>query len=411
MSNIRSRLVSSVPTAPATPAAKAKRPAILAGVAQVHVWLKAEAEAILAKPVSEKTQATYAGNGMRLDARRIEGEAIDLTPHLGKARTFYAYRAAVRWDAARRGLDAVEAWNRAKKSGNDVAAADAWQRVVYAAADLMTYPKEAKPGLPSPSSVALGLDDPKPEGAPHRARREGLAKTVSHSTAKLRTANSIARKYPQWRTLIWDSLVERKSPWLDHTAVAALTGARPVELSTAQIQRVGDELRIGITGAKVSDTKGQEWRMFTLKNDGTPEFAHLMAKAHRTWGVVGLPEGVIDYPDAFSAALARAGQKVLPKAGRMSGYVYRHIFASDIKADNGSKYEIAAALGHAVTKTQNAYGRAAGGTAGKRSMSVQCARPIKATHGTGYASTPSMSPPSVAQVQAVFTTPSFSPTP
>ena len=40
--------------------------------------------------------------------------------------------------------------------------------------DLVQYPKDAKPGLPSARAVALGLDDPKPEGAPTRAKKKGV---------------------------------------------------------------------------------------------------------------------------------------------------------------------------------------------------------------------------------------------
>lgn len=370
------------------------------------MWLRQQAAEVLATPVGEKTRAQYERNGARLDAARPPGEAIDLSAHEGKASTFYAYRAAVRWHAAQRGAEAVKNYNAAKKAGDDVAAADAWQRVLYAAADLVTYPKDAKPGLPSPQAVAMGLDDPKPEGRPARAKREGRAATATRETAKLKAANSIARKYPDWRARMWVRLVEVDSPWLDHAAVAALTGARPEELRTAQIKRSGDVLQVAIYGAKVDGTKGQPWRLFTLKNDGSPEYAHLWAKARNKERTVDLPTGVTDYPDAFSAALARAGKQALPNADRMSGYVYRHAMASDLKADGFSREHIAAALGHAVTKTQDAYGRAIGGSAGKRALAVQCAREIRETHDTRY-TTPQPAPSLAVQPTQAFATPAF----
>ena len=88
---------------------------------------------------------------------------------------------------------------------------------------------------------------------------------------------------------------------------------------------------------------------------------------------------------AYSETLKRAGRQALgPKAPVMSGYVYRHAFACDMKADKATRDEIAAALGHAVTKTQAHYGRAAGGTKGARSMTISAEREIKQTHGTGH---------------------------
>ena len=102
----------------------------------------------------------------------------------------------------------------------------------------------------------LGLADAKPEGAPSRAKREGRATTATRETAKLRAANSIAKNIRTGESW-WVSPGRRWLPWLDHTAAAALTGARPEELRAAQIRKNSHgALEIRIAGAKVSDTKG-----------------------------------------------------------------------------------------------------------------------------------------------------------
>ena len=106
-------------------------------------------------------------------------------------------------------------------------------------------------------------------------------------------------------------------PWLDHTAVAALTGARPEELRAAQIRKNSHgALEIRIAGAKVSDTKGYSWRIFTFGDDASHEYAHLAATG-AGWKVVDLPPGVTDYPDAFSAALHALARKC---SGALKGY-------------------------------------------------------------------------------------------
>ena len=175
-------------------------------------------------------------------------------------------------------MQAVRDYDNARKTagGNSSPESDAaWQRVLYAASDLVAYPKDSRPGSPSDLMTRLGLADAKPEGAPSRAKREG-ATTATRETAKLRAANSIAKKYPNWRELVWSRLVAVGSPWLDHTAVAALTGARPEELRAAQIRKNSHgALEIRIAGAKVSDTKGQPWRIFTFGDDASHEYAHL----------------------------------------------------------------------------------------------------------------------------------------
>ena len=197
-------------------------------------------------------------------------------------------------------MQAVRDYDNARKTagGNSSPESDAaWQRVLYAASDLVAYPKDSRPGSPSDLMTRLGLADAKPEGAPSRAKREGRATTATRETAKLRAANSIAKKYPNWRELVWSRLVAVGSPWLDHTAVAALTGARPEELRAAQIRKNSHgALEIRIAGAKVSDTKGQPWRIFTFGDDASHEYAHLAAKIGAGWKVVDLPPGVTDYP-------------------------------------------------------------------------------------------------------------------
>ena len=100
---------------------------------------------------------------------------------------------------------------------------------------------------------------PETGGAPTRAKKKGGWTTLLKETSKLKAANSIAKKYPNWREVVWARLVHLKSPWLDHTAIAALTGARPEELRTAKVRLVHahiypninadtDYLGIGICG-------------------------------------------------------------------------------------------------------------------------------------------------------------------
>ena len=124
---------------------------------------------------------------------------------------------------------------------------------------------------------------------PSKEKRGGVYDVAKRETSKLKAANSIAKKYPNWRELVWARLVHLKSPWLDHTAIAALTGARPEELRTAKVRKTASGIEIGITGAKVSDEKGQPWRLFEIGNDGSLEYAHLEANVGAAWKDVYLP--------------------------------------------------------------------------------------------------------------------------
>ena len=106
----------------------------------------------------------------------------------------------------------------------------------------------------------------------------------------------------------------------------------------------------------------------------------------------------------LSALHSHALAQVLRGAERLSGYVYRHALASDMKADGATREQIAMALGHAVTKTQDTYGRAVGGGAGKRIFSVTAAREVKVTHDPRFTSTPNIPAPNTQ----TWDTPGFS---
>ena len=402
-------VVSAPSPAVATPvdAPKAHRPLALAGIDNLGEWVRKESSARLGELVSDKTRKEYRRNGERLEKTRAPGQPVDLSAFAGRGSTYYAYRAAVRYHAAEQASLALRDYERARKNKDPFAKEQARQRMFDYAVDLLEFARDKVPGVPTPKEIALGIADAKAPGVPALAKAAGTAATARRETAKLKAANTINRKVPGWREIIWARLVHVKSPWLDHTAVAALSGARPEELQTATFERVGNALCITINGAKVSASKGQKWRKLVIGNDGGSEFSHLFAKASEKPRALALPPEVTDYPDAFSAALARAGKQVFPAAcPRMSGYVYRHSFASDIKADGLARDLIAASLGHAVTKTQDTYGRAAGGRAGARAVSVTCDRAIKQTHDTRYTN-PAPAPTVASAATFTFSTPSF----
>ena len=63
-----------------------------------------------------ENSAQYERNGARLDADRVVGCPVDLGPYEGRRSTYYAYRAALRWHAASRGVQAVRDYDNARKT-------------------------------------------------------------------------------------------------------------------------------------------------------------------------------------------------------------------------------------------------------------------------------------------------------
>ena len=83
---------------------------------KLSAWIREQAREVLAAEVSEKTRAQYERNGARLDADRVVGCPVDLGPYEGRRSTYYAYRAALRWHAASRGVQAVRDYDNARKT-------------------------------------------------------------------------------------------------------------------------------------------------------------------------------------------------------------------------------------------------------------------------------------------------------
>jgi integrase len=358
------------------------------------------------KETSADTKAEYAKIAVTLGVTRAQpGEPVNIDQRAKTKNTFYKYRAAVRWAALENAATALRAYRNAD---NDSVKKSAYAVMLTAAADLVRYPADAQPGLSSASflAAARALGDAEAVATLQKQAGEFSGKKGAiGKNDKLKDSNAIQR-IEGWRALLFARLVDVSSPWIDHAAVAALTGCRPAEVSSVRIEAVSGALVITIPGVKVSDTKGQPYRKFSIKADTGPEFAHLLKRVKK--GPVVLSSE--STASAFSEALKRAGRQVFgEKTPAMTGYVYRHALACDMKADGADRDEIASALGHAVTKTQAHYGRASGGTKGARVFQIEATRPIKQTHGSGHRKGRDIAPnasPQPAPVN-VFTSPGF----
>ena len=401
---------------------KPHRSASLKGVL-VEQWLDEQVQAHKNdKSTSAKTKADYAKVAINLKTTRSQpGEPVNIEQLAKTKNTFYKYRAAARWSALENAVSALRAYRNAK---TDSAKKSAYAVMLEAAADLFKYPPDAQPGFASPdpalvaaravragfAAAANALDDeielPKLPVQQQKTASIFKKKTAPGKNDKLKDANTI-QKIDDWRGLIFGRLLAVDSPWIDHAAVAALTGCRPAEVASVSIEKgAGGVLVITIPGVKVSATKGQPYRKFSIQMATGPEFAHLMARVKN--GPVLLSSD--STASAFSEALKRAGRQALgDKAPTMTGYVYRHALACNMKVDGATRDEIAAALGHAVTKTQSHYGRASGGTKGAAVFQVKATRPIKQTHGSGHRAGRGIAPTAAPQVAPVnvFTSPSF----
>jgi integrase len=400
------------PPAPkeATPVAPSNRSELLKNV-EVEKWLREQVKSHKKDNVTNlTTKEEYRNISNNLELTRpAPWEPVQIEKKAGTKNTFYKYRAATRFVALERAQVALRAYEKAGKAKNDVEKKAAYAVMLTAAADLIRYPADAQPGLEPKKLIAqmqaIGDDDT--ANGLKKQKSEFKKSEKKDTNAKLKDAQKI-QKIEGWRTLLFNELVARGGKWIDHAAVAALTGCRPAEVTSVQVEKIGEALVITIPGAKVSEAKGQPYRKFTITSDSNgPEFAYLLERVKDAPLLLEVPLGITRPASTFSEVLKLAGARVFPKnTPPMTGYVYRHAIACDMKADGAEMNHIAASMGHAVTKTQSYYGRASGGKAGTRIFSIEAEREIKQTHGTsGFTKqAPTMD---TATVHVAFQSPSF----
>ncbi len=342
--------------------------------------------------LSPATEAEYRKKAQTLNQWRPEpNDPPDIEAHVSTPSSFYAYRAALIWDAIQRLKEARRQLDRIPCKTPDWKAALLELRT--ALMDLDFYPmdrqgKAIQSHRQNKTLHAVGLADTPAVSAFTRARQLGQTKTPTTDNGKACHASRLNRKLPDWRQRIFARLEQIRSPWLLHAAVASLTGCRPKELEGIRISLEADgRLRFEINGAKVSGQKGQPIRILTL-SEGSPEFEALREHCLNQGGgvhtfILSTNTAITNPAEAFGAAVKRAGNQALGKEYHFSAYCYRHALASDLKAEGTSREDLAVVLGHAVTETASCYGRYSGGRKQVRQIEAEGTRMVKVNHKAG----------------------------
>lgn len=176
-----------------------------------------------------------------------------------------------------------------------------------------------------------------------------------------------------WREL----MISRLPNYRDAVAVAAISGCRPAELvHGVEVSAVDGVLKIRISGAKVTEKSGQEWRELSFDLPSANPLAVIL-------GRIALENGgrtVIKINDAkaFSGAVRSAGKRAFKDFSRtITPYSFRHQFASDLKAAELPGDKISQALGHFALDTKGSYGEWGSGTGSMAPDAVSAARSIK----------------------------------
>jgi integrase len=284
--------------------------------------------------VSEDTAETYAATTRRridLDApgggRLMEGVS---------AASWHATRAALLWGAARAWHKAMRDQDAAQKAG-DMAGA-------------MTHARRALA-----ATVAIE--------AVEAAERPAPTKRRASKRATLPAAEG-------WQRRVFDGATPAQRP-----AVALLwaTGCRPAEIEKGV--DVGRDrqgrLIVRIPGAKVHDGHGagQPVRLLMI-DEASPAGAALAAMLGDAPRMT-VQRSATRLNKDFEAIRRRVG-------GTASPYSMRHQVAADLKAVMEAE-NVAAALGHRVTRSQARYGSTRQAKGGAAIMAAQATHPVKET--------------------------------
>lgn len=133
--------------------------------------------------------------------------------------------------------------------------------------------------------------------------------------------------------------------------ILACTGCRPCEVVRGiRVYRDQNGINFHIKGAKfkADDERGQEWRILTIPLD------------HPIGSTIDDGEYQASSAESLTKAITRKATKLGYEG--VSAYSFRHQMASNMKFSKYSKMEIANALGHISTATQEGYGNSGAGS-------------------------------------------------
>lgn len=314
-------------------------------VKQAREWLKSQSEVRATEKTRVPSAATIEGYKREMTRLAKSSDPWKAASDTSKKSTFFKRRAAILHccrESISASLKAQDLLQR-DKGLLDPAKKAAWLLQIA--------------GLKNSLNLALKA----PEGAPDQLfeKRETKRKDLWKLPAN-------------WCEL----LIERMPNYRAQVAISALCGCRPWELEAGIAVSVSDGvLKLRISGAKVGQHSGQEWREITWKLPTMNPLAVMVAQMALKNGGQLLVKTA--NARAFSGAMRSAGRRAFPGFSHtITPYSLRHQVASDMKAaDLGD--EISKALGHSSANTRGSYGSAEFGSASRAPDAVEAARSIK----------------------------------
>ena len=285
-------------------------------------------------------------------------------------RTFSQYRSAIKWNSTqtlRKLLKEQDQLQRGQGPSND------WYRTVQKLQDALQEFEEV---------LSLSYDERRGQEnwPPQRLTTVHPPKSKKHALKKLPDG---------WRER-FDTLIEQSPTYRYAGVLLRFCGLRPAELKRGvDVAWTAQGVQVLIHGAKVRETAGQPWRSFTFESALLPVwFVEELQKSPIVQSKPTMHIQVND--DNLRAHLRRMSGAVFNPDNRKNGckeklsaYLFRHAFATQMREAGWDSLDIAAAMGEWSAATTSIYGSLVrGGKKAKPAIaidksSVQTARVVK----------------------------------
>lgn len=302
--------------------------------------------------VSEKTKADYLKKYTHLLNHCQSPEQIACTPG-----SYYAYRAALIFCTAEEARKAMRMRDKAAFGSTEWKSA--MEKIVVCLSRFERYPPDPGRKHQEHGSESFTWEDVKKE-------KSGKRHSKKYQLSAL-------QRHEDWQDEFFAAVPER---YKAAVAILQMTGCRPSELSNGiQLKLLNGQLAVVISGSKVTDQSGQASRLlvFNLESNAGRFLMSVIPES----GCLSISVANQKY---FAEVIAAVGKKAFPRLkGRISPYVFRHAFSSDLKSAGVLPDQIACAMGHRVTRTQERYGRSCHGRGATNLVAVHASSGIRDT--------------------------------
>lgn len=285
-------------------------------------------------------------------------------------RTFSQYRSAIKWNSTqtlRKLLKEQDQLQRSQGLNND------WYRTVQKLQDALQEFEEV---------LSLSYDERRGQEnwPPQRLTTVHPPKSKKYALKKLPDG---------WRER-FDTLIEQSPTYRYAGVLLRFCGLRPAELKRGvDVTWTAQGVQVLIHGAKVRETAGQPWRSFTFESALLPvwfveELQKNQVAQNKTSMHIQVNDGNLRaHLRRMSGAVFNPDNRKNGCKEKLSAYLFRHAFATQMREAGWDSLDIAAAMGEWSAATTSLYGSLVrGGKKAKPAIaidksSVQTARVVK----------------------------------